>query len=308
MTKFSVAAVVVAATLVATPALALDLPSSPSYLSISPCEADCLFGAFIDATDATESDTFEITGLSGDPFDFSSAAAEYNAATGIAFFVTEGGRLFAFDPLNETGLDLLASNASLPTVDGEIVGLAIDDATDTLYALYNDPDAGSYFVVTVDQSTGAIGTPLEMPFVLTMVTGSDFAIVGDKMYVLSGVAQIKIFNLSDGAYEGFIAYPEADNPFFFGKAIDVSAEGVLRIASYNSDSENTEFFSYDLGAGTWSDPLVADGDYDGIAWSADGSEAPAALAETGFDPSGIALAAVAMAGAGALVLRRRARR
>lgn len=309
MKKFAIAAAAALSLAAAAPAVALDVPSSPSYLSITPCEGDCLYGAFIDASDATETDTFQNTVSPNYPFDSVSVAAEYNAETGIAFFVTNDGRLFKYDTENETGLALIADNSSLPTIDGQIVGLSIDDATDTLYALYNDPDAGSYFVVSVDQSNGDIGTPLEMPFVLTMVSGGDFTIVGDKMYVLTGVAQIKSFNLIDGTYDSFIAYPDAVHPFFYGYAIDGSNDGVLRIASRNSDTGYDEFYSYDLASATWSDPVIGDASYDGIAWSADASEAPAALASTGFDASGLIAGAAALTAAGgAVALRRRARR
>ena len=294
----------------AAPALAMDVPATDSYIAISPCFFDCLEGAFINATDASETDTFQINGIDGGPFGDVSGAAEYDAESGFAYFVTLVGDVFKFDVLNETGLEWLANNSSLPTVDGAIIGLALDDQTNTLYALYNDPDAGHYYVASIDQSSGAIGTPMEMPFVMTMVGPQEFAVSGGKFYVLTGVEQIKIFNVSDGELVGSIAYPMSDHPFFFGYAIDVSAGGVLRVASRNSDTNNDEFYSYDPETGSWSDAVVADGEYDGVAWFAAGSEpVTEELASTGVDATGIALAGAALVVAGAVVtVRRRARR
>lgn len=314
MKKFAALALAAAFATSTAPAMALEVPTSDSYLSIAPCFFDCLDGGVIDATDGTLSESFEITGIPDSPFTATSRAAEYNAVTGFAFFVIETGELFTFDVLNETGLDLIASNASLPTVDGDIIGLALDDSTDTLYALYNDPDAQHFYVVTVDQVTGSIGTPLEMPFSLTMAGAQEFAASGGNFYFLTGVEQVKIFSVSDGSFVGSIAYPMGANPFFAGYAIDVSEGGVLRVATRNTDTSIDEFFSYDIAAGTWSDatPAVADyyTTYDGVAWFGSGSEpAPEALAETGFEPFGIALASLALIGTGgAVALRRRARR
>jgi hypothetical protein len=286
----------------AAPALALDVPAHAAYLDITPCFTNCLDGLTIDATDGSALDSFHIDPTSVS-FDDVSNGAELDPETSEAYFLA-AGQIYSFNIATEDGLGWLSAVGGLPTIDAQGVGLAIDDATGTLYMLYSDADAFHYYLVTIDRETGQLGTPLEMPTALWDAGAYDVAILDGTIYVLTDVGQISMFNLSDGSPAGHIMYPELD--WFDAYSIDVSEGGVLQVASRHSNTGNDEFFSYDLSTNLWGTPVATEDNFDGLAWYGIGT--PAVLAETGFDPSGLALAAIALAGAGAVALRRRARR
>lgn len=302
MKKFASLALGALLATTAVPAIALDVPTQAAYLDITPCDGDCLSGQIIDATDGSVLDSFEIQPTS-ETFGFLANAAELDPETSESYFLADG-QIFEFNISTEDDLTLLSAVGGLPTIDAFGEGLAIDDATGILYMLYNDPDAFHYYVVTIDRENGQLGTPLEMPTALWEAGAYEFAILDGTIYVLTDVGQISMFHLADGSPAGHITYPEIG--WFDAYAIDVSEGGVLQVASRNSDTGNDEFFSYNLSNSTWGTPVATEDSYDGLAWYGIGT--PAALAETGFDPSGLALTAVALAGAGAVALRRRARR
>lgn len=302
MKKFATIALGALLATTGVPALALDTPSGTAYLDITPCFVSCLYGRTIDATNGSELDSFQIDPTS-ESFSDSAYSAELDPESSEAYFLS-AGQIFEFNISTEDDLSLLSAVGGLPTIDASGVGLAIDDATGTLYMLYNDPDAFHYYVVTIDRENGQLGTPLEMPTALNDAGAYDVAILDGVIYVLTDVGQISMFNLADGSPAGHITYPELD--WFDAYAIDVSEGGVLQIASRNANTGNDAFFTYALSTGSWGTPVATEDSYDALAWYGIGT--PVALAETGFDASGLTLTAVALAGVGAVALRRRARR
>ena len=159
----------------AVPAIALDTPSSAAYLDITPCFVSCLYGRTIDATNGSELDSFQIDPTS-ESFSDGAYSAELDPESSEAYFLS-AGQIFEFNISTEDDLSLLSAVSGLPTIDASGVGLAIDDATDTLYMLYSDQDAFHYYVVTVDRQNGQLGTPLEMPTALWDAGAYDFAIL-----------------------------------------------------------------------------------------------------------------------------------
>lgn len=305
MKKFAIAAATAVLLTAASPALALDAPTEPSFVYISPCFFDCLGGGVYDAATGSSPYSFEVnTG----PFVAPSLAAEYDPVTDTAYFVTVDAtpNIFAFNMGSEDGLDVLNDLTGLPTEHAEIHGLALDDSTGILHVLYFDIDANNFKVISIDRTSGDFGTPVAISDSLTAAGAIDFAITGGVMYVLTESGQIGEFSLSDGSPVGHITYP--DSPEFVD-AIDISQGGILRIVTDYNDVN--QFWSYDLNAGSWSDAVVLDALHTGWAWYGAGS-APAptpSLASTGFDATGLLAGAAALTAAGgAVALRRRVRR
>lgn len=304
MKKISVIAAIAASLFVATPAVALEVPTQQAWLDITPCDLDCLYAATVDATDGSQLDSLLQTGLS-ENFCMSSWSSELDPETGDAYFMLPCGTIYEFNINTEDGLDLLSDVGGLPTIDAEGIGLSIDDATGILYLMYNDPDAGHFYVVSVDRDNGALGTPLEMPTALNDAGAYDFAIMDGIIYVLTDVNQISKFNLSDGSPAGAITYPEFTWIDLW--TIDASANGVLRMVSRNADDGDEFFLAYDTTSSEWADPIDSGDSFDAMTWY--GTASPAALAETGTDATGALAGSVALlALGGALALRRRARR
>lgn len=305
MKKSSIFAAVASALLISSPAFALDVPSQDAYLDITPCETNCLYAGVIDAASGATLDSFEID-TSPLGFDNSAISAELDPATSTAYFLTYGGYIYSADiAIDGDDVELLSTVIGLPTLDGLGVGLALDDATGALYLLYADPDAFSFYVVSIDRETGKFGTPLAMPAALWSDGAYDFTIAGGILYVLTDLGHVSKFNLNDGTEAGSFDYPEIDwlDPF----AIDISEGGVLRVVSHNSVDGDDFFISYDLGTSTWSEPIDSGSGFDGIAWYGVGTDPE--LAETGFESNGlIAGSAALVAAGGAIALRRRARR
>ena len=309
MKKISAIAAIAASLVAAAPAVAMDAPTVDAFIHVTPMDTTIVGAEAIDASNGSILDSFSFSSI---PVSFGSPSeyAEFSPSTNKGYFTNYSDELFAINVGTEDGIDWITDindvNAFLPTSDGVFSGLAIDDATNTLYLLVNDPDAGHFFLVTIDPTTGPTGTPLEMPTALTDAGAIDIAIDGGKLYVLTGVDQISIFNLSDGSPAGSIAYPEF--PFFSPLTIDASEGGILRIVSNNADSGDDEFFSFDINSSEWSNPTVTNDAYFGMAWYGVGNT-PTALAETGTDASGALASSVALlAVGGAIALRRRARR
>ena len=285
-------------------ATAMAIPTTDSWLAISPCDSDCLEAEILDPLTGASVDTMQATVMAS--FSFVADAAEVDSEASIAYFLA-AGEIYAYDLTSDDVVEMVASGADFPSDSPSLRGLAIDDQTGMLQVLWYDDNASHYFLTAVDTVTGDVDqTGLQLDDYLLGDDGSDVAISGDRIYVLVS-DEIVILDSVDGALIGTEGLPEAN---LSDNAIDTDVSGNLRLVLRDNQDFLNHFYTYDLASDAWSAPVTTVREEEAFAWwERPGDDVPANLAETGFDSTGlIAGSAAFVAVGGALVLRRRAQK
>jgi len=193
--------------------------------------------------------------------------------------------------------------ADFPSSSVSLRGLSLNNSSTELDVLWYDGENVEYVVTTVNPSNGAIIRSVTLESTNLVAThGGAMTRIGDIFYVSS----------SDGRLWGFDAvtgeelWVEAGPPgTAFPAALDRSSDGLVQEVTVRTGDGKTVFATFDPVESSWSTLVSIDHPRAGYTYIDVDSDN---LANTGIDPTGLALVAGSLLGVGAIVARRRARR
>jgi hypothetical protein len=203
---------------------------------------------------------------------------------------------------NRCELTQILSPADLPASTVSLRGVSLNDVSTRLYVLWYDGDSSTYVVSTVDLSTNTIIDSLDLQSANLIATDAEkLAFLDGVFYISSSDNRLWQFDAANGNQLSVHSGPVGAGTSL---GLDRASDGRIHEVVTLDGQATVAFSTFNPSNSTWS-PLVTT-TYPRIGYTF--IEADHALAETGFDASGLTLTAVALAGAGAVALRRRARR